>query len=61
MLYFKYMPYLFLVVALFFAYDAYSRYTEGRDPFPSILFVVGAVVMFFIRKKSYKRFDKPNQ
>lgn len=61
MLYFKYMPYLFLVVALFFAYDAYSRYAEGRDPFPSILFVVGAIVMFFIRKKSYKCFEKPNQ
>lgn len=55
------MPYLFLVVALFFAYDAYDRYVDGRDPFPSILFVIGAVVMFFIRKKSYKRFDKPNQ
>ncbi len=61
MLYFKYMPYLFLVVAAFFAYDAYARYTEGRDPFASMLFVVGAVLMFFIRRKSYKRFQKPNQ
>lgn len=61
MLYFKYMPYLFLVVAAFFAYDAYTRYAEGRDPFASILFVAGAILMFFIRRKSYRRFQKPNQ
>lgn len=56
MAYFKFIPYLFLVVAAVFAYDAVSRYNDGADPLPSIILAFAGVAMFFIRRKSYKRY-----
>ncbi|KOS07702.1 hypothetical protein AM493_17870 [Flavobacterium akiainvivens] len=61
MLYFKYLPYAFLGVAIIFIIDAITRYAEGADYIPSALLAVAAVAMFFIRRKSYKRYTNPGQ
>jgi hypothetical protein len=60
MAYFKYLPYLFLIVAVLFTLDAVSRHNEGKDPIPSIILAVAAVAMFFIRRKSYGRYTNNN-
>ncbi len=60
MAYFKYIPYLFLLVTAIFIYDAIARYTEGRDFIPSILLALGALAMFFIRRRSYRRYTGHN-
>jgi MYXO-CTERM domain-containing protein len=60
MAYFKYVPYFFLLVAAIFVYDAVMRYTDGADPLPSVLLALAAVAMFFIRRRSYKRYTGQN-
>lgn len=60
MAYFKFIPYLFLIVAVFFIYDAISDYLEGGDPIPSGLLALAGVAMFFIRRKSYSRYTNNN-
>ena len=59
MAYFKYIPYLFLIVAVLFIIEAITRYNEGHDPLPYILLAIGGIAMFFIRRKSYKRYQGP--
>jgi hypothetical protein len=61
MAYFKYLPYLFLVIAALFIFEAVSRYNRGEDPLPLSLLAVAAIAMFFIRRKSYKRFRGPGK
>lgn len=58
--YFKYMPYLFLIVAVLFVVEGISKYNEGADVLPYIILAVAAVGFFFIRRKSYKRFERKN-
>lgn len=60
MAYFKFIPYLFLIVAAVFTYDAVSRYNEGNDPLPSIILALAGVAMFFIRRRSYSRYTNNN-
>lgn len=60
-MYFKYIPYIFLLMSAAFLFDAVSKYNEGKDPFPSILFVLAGIIMFFVRKRSYSRFNEPKK
>jgi hypothetical protein len=55
-MYFKYTPYLYLVAAAFFLYDAVMRYRDAEPFWLSLIFVAVAVFMFFFRKHSYKKF-----
>jgi len=59
MSYFKYIPYLFLIVAILFIVEAITRYNEGHDPLPHVILAVCAIAMFFIRRRSHKRFQGP--
>lgn len=61
MAYFKYIPYLFLIVALVFAGLAIQRYSEGGDGFPHLLLSACSVGYFFIRRYLYKRYNNPKQ
>ncbi|OYQ34388.1 hypothetical protein CHU92_12005 [Flavobacterium cyanobacteriorum] len=57
MLYFKYVPYLYLVAGAFFLYDALVRLHEGQPAYISLGFVGLAIFMFFFRKKYAGRFN----
>lgn len=57
-MYFKFVPYLFLVFAALFLYDGIMKAIEGRDAVISFLFTGVAIFMFFFRKRYYKKFDK---
>jgi hypothetical protein len=62
MAYFKYFPYLFLIIAVLFIVEAISRYNSNEGGFwPLILLAVGAIAMFFIRRHSYKRYNNPKK
>ncbi|WP_116790635.1 hypothetical protein [Flavobacterium psychrotrophum] len=61
MAYFKYIPYLFLLITLLFIIEAVSKYNEGSDPLPYILLAVCGVAMFFVRRNSYKRYQEPKK
>ncbi len=50
--YLKYTQYLYLVVALFFIYDAYTRWNETQEEPWAYLFIAAmAVFMFFFRRR----------
>lgn len=55
--YFKFMPYLFLVFAALFLYEAVTKLMAGEDSVVFFLFAGVAVFMFFFRRNSYKKFD----
>ncbi|PZR10563.1 MAG: hypothetical protein DI539_21120 [Flavobacterium psychrophilum] len=57
MAYFKIIPYLFLIFAGMFLYEAITRLMNGEDPLVFFLFAGVAVFMFFFRRNSYKKFD----
>lgn len=59
MAYFKFIPYLFLIIAILFAVEAFNKYNEGGDPLPYIILAVCGIAMFFVRRNSYKRYQGP--
>ncbi|RZJ76084.1 MAG: hypothetical protein EOO45_03535 [Flavobacterium sp.] len=60
-MYFKIVPYLFLLFAALFLIDAIVRLNEGENAIISFAFTGVAIFMFFFRRKYYKRFDKSNK
>ena len=47
----KYIPYFYIVFALFFLYDVYLRYTNNENYIISLVFVAVAIFMFFFRRR----------
>lgn len=56
-MYWKYAPYLFLIFAALFLYDAITNLMDGKDAVISFVFTGVAVFMFFFRRNYYKKFD----
>lgn len=46
----KYIPYFYIVFALFFLYDVYLRYTNNENYIISLVFAAVAIFMFFFRR-----------
>ena len=62
MAYFKYIPYLFLIVALVFVGMSIKTYSEGGDGFPNLILAVSAIGYFFVRRYFHKqRYNNPKQ
>jgi hypothetical protein len=47
---YKYFYYVYLIMAIFFLYDAYVRITENQNSILSFLFAALAIFMFFFRR-----------
>jgi hypothetical protein len=56
MKYHKYFQYLYLFVALLFAYDAFSKYRTNQTYWTSILLGAMAVFMFFLKRRFAKTY-----
>lgn len=54
---YKITVYLYLVFALFFAYEAYISFQEGKDFWIRLAFAVVALFMFFFRLRNLKKID----
>lgn len=55
--YLKYVSYLYLVVAVFFLYDAIMRIQAGESPLIGFLLAGLAVFMFFFRRWHKKKLE----
>ena len=58
MTYFKYIPYLFLVVAILFLVDGIQKLQEGKNAMLSFIFTGIGIFMFFFRRWSYNKYYK---
>ena len=62
MTYMKYTQYAYLIAAAFLFYDAISKVNAGNDmPYLSLILGIGAVAMFFFRRKFAKKFEDQNK
>lgn len=52
----KFIPYLYIVFALFFFYDALVNYLNGTSYIISLLFGAVATFMFFFRRHFNNKF-----
>jgi positive regulator of sigma E activity len=61
--YLKYTPYLYLVFAVFFIYEAIVKWNDSEaTPWLSLMVAGLAIFMFFFRKKYAKKMhDRNNQ
>lgn len=50
MTYLKIIQYVYLAFGLFFFFDAYSKYSNGENPYLSLIIGVVAIGMFFFRR-----------
>jgi uncharacterized membrane protein len=55
--YLKYTQYFYLIFAGFFAYDAFTKFSNNEPFYLQLLFVALAVFMFFFRRKFAKKFE----
>ena len=59
--YLKYTPYLYLIVAIAFVYDAISKWNvPDATPFISVAFAAVCVFMFFFRRNFAKKLHNRN-
>jgi hypothetical protein len=61
MAYLKFIQYIYLVFSLFFFYDAFKKYQEGKelnDILLSIVIAAVAIGMFFFRRHFHKKYQK---
>lgn len=55
---YKFIVYVYLFFAAFFAYDAVKTYVEGGDFWIRIIFAVLALGLFFFRLRFIKKMQK---
>ncbi len=58
--YLKYTQYFYLIFAGFFAYDAYSKFSNNESFYLQLFFVAIAIFMFFFRRKFAEKFEDRN-
>lgn len=59
--YLKFTPYLYLIVAIIFAYEAFTKYQQKEDYILHILVVAVCVFLFFFRRNFAKKFEERNK
>lgn len=60
--YFKYFEYAYLVIAVFFLYEAFNVWdTEPGRAYFCVFFVVMAVGMYFFKRRFRKKYEQRNQ
>ncbi len=60
--YLKYTQYVYLLAAVFFFYDAFSKYNSTEEsPWFSLILGAVSLFMFFFRRKFAKKFDNYDQ
>ncbi|MFD2891956.1 hypothetical protein ACFS5J_08035 [Flavobacterium chuncheonense] len=61
MTYMKIIQYVYIVFALFFFYDAYSKKQHGENPWLSVIIAIVALGMFFFRRHFYNKHQNRNK
>ena len=61
MTYLKFIQYIYLIFAVFFLYDAFRKYQEGKelsDIALSLIIAAVSVGMFFFRRHFHNKYQK---
>ena len=61
MAYLKFIQYIYLIFAVFFLYDAFRKYQEGKelsDIALSLIIAAVSVGMFFFRRHFHNKYQK---
>ncbi|MFL9831281.1 hypothetical protein ACSV4D_06295 [Flavobacterium sp. ARAG 55.4] len=62
MRYLKYTPYIYILFALFFVYDAIIKWNDpSKTPLLSLLIAALGVFMFFFRRRFAKKMEDRNR
>ncbi|WET04790.1 hypothetical protein P0R33_10710 [Flavobacterium sp. YJ01] len=60
--YLKYTQYIYIIIALFFAYDAIMKLNEGDESYPFYFAIAGmATFMFFFRRRFINKHNNRNK
>jgi hypothetical protein len=59
--YFKFFPYVFLVLAVLFLFDGIDKIKNGEDYLLTFLFIGALIFMFFFQKWKYRNFTGGNK
>lgn len=59
--YFKIFPYVFLILAGLFLFDAIDKIRNGEDVLLTFLFIGALIFMFFFQKWKYRKFTGGNK
>ena len=59
--YIKFAPYFYLLVAILFLFDAFSKYQANQTYWISIALASVAIVMFAFKRKFAKKFDNQSK
>lgn len=54
----KYFQFFYLVIAVLFIYNAYSKFNKGENYWIDIAFFAAAIFMFFFKRNFAKKFDE---
>ena len=56
--YLKFTKYIYLIISIFLAWDAFSKWNDGTDRFwLSLILAAAALFTFFFRMKFSKKFE----
>jgi hypothetical protein len=59
--YFKFTPYIYLIAGIYFVYNGITKLNSGTDmAYLNFFLAIGAIFMFFFRRKFAKKFDNKN-
>ncbi len=60
--YLKYTQYVYIIIALFFAYDAVVKMNEGDESYPFYFVIAGmSAFMFFFRRRFINKHNNRNK
>ncbi|TDW49819.1 hypothetical protein EV144_102243 [Flavobacterium sp. 270] len=60
--YLKYTQYVYILFAVYFVYDGFTKINEGNDKSTLSFLIAGmAVFMFFFRRRFARKFDDRNK
>ncbi len=59
--YIKYAQYLYLIVAILFVFDAFTKFRSNQSYWINLLLAFIAILMFMFKRKFAKKFEDQNK
>ncbi len=58
--YIKYFQYFYLLIAILFLYDAFSKFSAGQEYWVGLLLAGFAIFMFIFKRRFAKKYENQN-
>ncbi len=59
--YLKFTQYAYLMIAIIFIYEAFTKYQQGENYVIQLMIVAVSIFMFFFRRNFGKKFEERNK